>query len=1303
MGLNSLRAATYYVNDATTIGEPGAWCTAIGANGAGRGGTTNPFLTLAGCLQFITTLTANDTIRIDYGTYSWAGISWYLRNRYGTAAGQLTIQGHGSTGTNLTDITCSSGILFNFPWQTSTKNQYITFQDMKLTSAAANKVFYFDKSNYNIVKNCIININGAGMGIHIDSSASNITISGNTITSTGSTVTYGIFFDHSTSLGNITITQNKIYPAGGTTTGTGISWTLGSSGILTVTNNYISNFKYGITGQQAVGAGSVINNNSFYCQQRCLDLTAASNLTIKNNIFYVYGGVATYYCVYMSDASSPPLDYNLYYYTGLSKCAYRNTIPYAALTNWKNVYSSNDNNSPTAANPNYTSPTTGNLSIVTGSPAENKGTSSGTPTIDIFGSTRSSPPEIGAFEIMPVLLVDAGNAQSTCLNGTNITTGGSPTATGGSGTYTSYMWSSSAGAPAVSGNIANPIISPTATGIYTYTVTVTDNTSATASDNVVITINALPLADAGSNVTGCNQGSKTLTATGGGTYLWNTLETTATINVAPAVTTTYTVIVTNTNNCSASDFVVVTIVSPPTASAGSPQSICSGAPFTLGGSPTATGGTTPYTYAWLSNPAGFASTDENPSTSLTTTTTYTLTVTDKNGCTASSNVVKTLTNIAAAPTVGSNSPLTLGATLNLTCSSASSWIWAGPNSFSSILQNPSVTNVQPVNAGAYTVTITDAYGCINSGTVNVLIGSGNIYYVNDNSTSGDTWCTAVGNDANNGTSPSTPKLTLQSVLTDYTLTADDYVLIDKGIYSWAQITFNGTDHGTSSGQLIIQGAGAAKTVITGTGADVFNCQGPNGSYITFKDMTCNASASGNDAFYLGASGGSCTNIQILNCTISSSRTNVIYLFNNVSYLTLSGNTINFTGSNAAINFYQPEAGNNITITYNKINGVNGSEPNSAIYASSYFPSCTIKNNFISYFVNGFNMVHTGGTTNMYNNSFYCKTACLSNATSGGECCYSGSIKNNIFYVYGSSGGGFCIDFGSQTTNTPLCDYNLYYYPNGNYCAQRGVLTLPTIYATLTNWKNVGGYSHDGASLTGDPNFISATTFDLHLNAGSPAIDKGVTLAAVPDDIDYGPRPFLSAAYDMGADEVGSVLPVELVSSSAFCKQGTVHICWTTASETDNDYFEIEKSNNGFDFISVAQIKGAGNSHHFINYIYNDPVLNSEEYYYRLKQIDFNGKQHQLNVFHPVCNDQSENTYKIYYSEKNLYLSVYGSETENLSIHVYDMTGRMVINEYKSFNENSMNFRIPTERFSPGFYLLHVLSERSTFKQKIYIY
>lgn len=88
------------------------------------------------------------------------------------------------------------------------------------------------------------------------------------------------------------------------------------------------------------------------------------------------------------------------------------------------------------------------------------------------------------------------------------------------------------------------------------------------------------------------------------------------------------------------------------------------------------------------------------------------------------------------------------------------------------------------------------------------------YYVNDGSTTGDVYCTAVGNAANNGLSPSTPKLTLANVLTVYSASflAGDTIFIDSGNYTEIQLSspING---------VVIKGAGLLKTIITKSGSD----------------------------------------------------------------------------------------------------------------------------------------------------------------------------------------------------------------------------------------------------------------------------------------------------------------------------------------------------------------------------------------------------------------------------------------------------------------------------------------------------
>jgi hypothetical protein len=128
-------------------------------------------------------------------------------------------------------------------------------------------------------------------------------------------------------------------------------------------------------------------------------------------------------------------------------------------------------------------------------------------------------------------------------------------------------------------------------------------------------------------------------------------------------------------------------------------------------------------YSWT-GPNGFTSTAQNPvitGVSDAAAGTYTLTVTNAAGCSASTNVDVTI-NTVNLPTAVANTPC-VGGDLNLVGgpSGMASYSWTGPNGFTSNLQNPVITGVTAVAAGTYTLTVTNAGGGTASATVIVII------------------------------------------------------------------------------------------------------------------------------------------------------------------------------------------------------------------------------------------------------------------------------------------------------------------------------------------------------------------------------------------------------------------------------------------------------------------------------------------------------------------------------------------------------------------------------------------------------
>lgn len=102
----------------------------------------------------------------------------------------------------------------------------------------------------------------------------------------------------------------------------------------------------------------------------------------------------------------------------------------------------------------------------------------------------------------------------------------------------------------------------------------------------------------------------------------------------------------------------------------------------------------------------------------------------------------------------------------------------------------------------------------------------------------------------------------------------------------------------------------------------------------------------------------------------------------------------------------------------------------------------------------------------------------------------------------------------------------------------------------------------------------------------------------------GAAPYYDFAFRLNGNS--NPLPVELTSFSAKSSNGNVTLSWSTATETNNRGFEVERSGKGSEFVSVGFINGNGTTTQLKNYSFVDKNVPAGNYTYRLKQIDFNG-------------------------------------------------------------------------------------------------
>lgn len=186
----------------------------------------------------------------------------------------------------------------------------------------------------------------------------------------------------------------------------------------------------------------------------------------------------------------------------------------------------------------------------------------------------------------------------------------------------------------------------------------------------------------------------------------------------------------------------------------------------------------------------------------------------------------------------------------------------------------------------------------------------------------------------------------------------------------------------------------------------------------------------------------------------------------------------------------------------------------------------------------------------------------------------------------------------------------------------------------------------------------------------------------------------------------SPLPVELISFVASKNNDQVLLNWATLSETNNDYFTIEKSKNGTEFQNVAIVDASGNSNHELSYSTIDNEPYSGISYYRLKQTDFDGKFSYSNIQSVDFNSSPDfylNVYPNPTTSDNINLQVVNAKDESIQVNLSDMLGKEVYSNSILITENNQNITLlNNENMIPGLCFITVTFKGTHIVNKLMI-
>lgn len=174
------------------------------------------------------------------------------------------------------------------------------------------------------------------------------------------------------------------------------------------------------------------------------------------------------------------------------------------------------------------------------------------------------------------------------------------------------------------------------------------------------------------------------------------------------------------------------------------------------------------------------------------------------------------------------------------------------------------------------------------------------------------------------------------------------------------------------------------------------------------------------------------------------------------------------------------------------------------------------------------------------------------------------------------------------------------------------------------------------------------------------------------------------------------LPIELIAFEGSVMNGIVHLNWTTASELNNDYFTVERSQNGEKFETLTLIPGAGTTTVSQTYSAEDKSPFIGKSYYRLRQTDYDGKTSISKIILIEVQERNTGVVALYpnpINNTNTLTVVYvGNESEEIVINVTDISGKTLHRKPVAVNSGENFIPLLTEFQSRGVYLVEVISK-----------
>jgi hypothetical protein len=362
---------------------------------------------------------------------------------------------------------------------------------------------------------------------------------------------------------------------------------------------------------------------------------------------------------------------------------------------------------------------------------------------------------------------------------------------------------------------------------------------------------------------------------------------------------------------------------------------------------------------------------------------------------------------------------------------------------------------------------------------------------------------------------------------------------------------------------------------------------------------------------------------------------------------------------------------------------------------------------------------------------FTNNGCISTGTyaaSGGGT-YTNNASMNIY-------GDFSVGAGTPFTNNGLMTINGNFSNSGSGFTNNGTINITGNFLTSTSfiitdksqvtsadWRNQGGTitgpaagcgsfiatgntNNSGTIVAGNSSHVDIYDTGVPAAVGTPAFRMDLNSGNVNAATATGTCTTNAFGFANCKLTCSVLLPIELLAFSAQLSNDQVVLLWSTGTETNNDYFTIERSADGENFEHIAIVKGAGNSSSKLSYNALDKNPLSGISYYRLKQTDYDGKFTYSTVV--AVENQLAVTSIIYPNPSNgkeINISVSGVSEGEVLLLLYNSFGQIISSKtiITSGSDTTLSTSIDSGNdLASGVYYIAVRSKNELFRKKLVV-